>query len=154
TSLWATLSIDELAENMRLQFAAHDVSSHSQIAFLSHSMGGLITRAFLLKNRDVALRTKLVYFFSTPTTGSEVAQIATLILRNPQLSKMQTMRSADYLGDLQRQWLSAEFGIPSYCAYEKRKTYGLEVVTQASASSLCTKRLDPIDADHLNIVKP
>jgi len=42
TSLWATLSIDELAEHMRLQFAAHDVSSHPRIAFLSHSMGGLI----------------------------------------------------------------------------------------------------------------
>lgn len=55
---------------------------------------------------------------------------------------------------MQRQWLSAGFDIPSFCAYETRKTFGLSVVTQASASNLCNRRLDPIDADHLTIVKP
>jgi pimeloyl-ACP methyl ester carboxylesterase len=150
----AAFSIDEIAENLRLYLEVDDVSSHENIVFIAHSMGGLVTRAYLLKNREVAARTRLIYFFSTPTTGSEIAAIGSLVLSNPQLTKMKPMNSAEYLADLQRQWLAAQFKIPSYCAYELRKTIGVDVVTQASATNLCTKRLDPIDADHLSIVKP
>jgi triacylglycerol esterase/lipase EstA (alpha/beta hydrolase family) len=67
TALWATMSIDELAENMRLQFEANGVSRYKRVIFLTHSMGGLVTRAYLLKNRDIATRTAFAYFFSTPT---------------------------------------------------------------------------------------
>jgi pimeloyl-ACP methyl ester carboxylesterase len=149
-----TFSIDEIAENMRLQFEADGVSAHREIVFLAHSMGGLVTRAYLLKYRGVAGRVRMIYFFSTPTTGSEIADLAKLISKNPQFGKMKPMQSADYLADLQRTWLAADFPFPSYCAYEKQKVSGILVVTQASAASLCNKHLDPIDADHISIVKP
>jgi len=147
-------SIDEISENMRLRFDADGIPAHREIIFIVHSMGGLVTRAYLLKNRTVVLRTRMAYFYSTPTTGSEIASLATLISNNPQLSKMKPMQSADYLADLQRQWLNAEFKFPSFCAYETRPTYGVKIVTQESALSLCTKRPDPLDADHITIVKP
>jgi triacylglycerol esterase/lipase EstA (alpha/beta hydrolase family) len=147
-------SIDEIAENMRLTLDADLVSDHKEIIFVSHSMGGLVTRAYLNKNRAAADRVRLAYFYSTPTTGSELASIASLVSRNPQLAQMRPMQSAEYLGDLQRQWLDINFQIPSFCAYEKQSTYGVNVVTQASASNLCNRRLDPIDADHITIVKP
>jgi pimeloyl-ACP methyl ester carboxylesterase len=149
-----TFSIDEIAENMRLRFEADGITSHREIVFLTHSMGGLVVRAYLLKYRGVSSRVRFVYFFSTPTTGSEIADLATLISRNSQFAKMKPMQSADYLADLQRSWLDAEFPFPSYCAYEKQKVYGLLIVTQASAASLCSKHLDPIDANHITIVKP
>jgi pimeloyl-ACP methyl ester carboxylesterase len=147
-------SIDEIAESMRLYFDEDRITEYQNIIFVAHSMGGLATRAYLLKNQKVAAKTRLIYFYSTPTTGSEIASIAALASTNPQLAKMQPMKSADYLADLQRQWLAANFSIPSYCAYETQRTYGVNVVTQASASNLCTRRLDPINADHLSIVKP
>lgn len=147
-------SIDEISENMRLFFDADGITAHKDIIFIAHSMGGLATRAYLLKNRKSASRTRLIYFFSTPTTGSEIASLTSLVSANPQLAQMKPMRSPDYLGDLQRQWLSADLNIPSFCAYETRKTYGVSVVTQAGASNLCNKRLDPVDADHITIVKP
>ncbi|WP_354079996.1 alpha/beta hydrolase [Bradyrhizobium sp. S3.5.5] len=147
-------SIDEIAENMRLLFDVDGVSSYENIIFVAHSMGGLTTRAYLLKNRNVAEKTRFIYFFSTPTTGSDIASIASFVSSNPQLALMQPMRSADYLADLQRQWLAAEFHIPSYCAYETQPTLGAMVVKQISSSNLCTKRLDPIDANHISIVKP
>jgi len=147
-------SIDEIAENMRLTLDTDLASDHKEIIFVSHSMGGLVTRAYLNKNRAAADRVRLAYFYSTPTTGSELASIASLVSRNPHLAKMKPMESADYLADLQRQWLDINFQIPSFCAYEKQSTYGINVVTQASASNLCNRRLDPIDADHITIVKP
>lgn len=155
TGFWSTMSIDELAENMRSVLSVNHVTAYHRIVFLSHSMGGLITRAYLLKNRDIAGRTSFAYFFSTPTTGSQVASIVSVALSSPQISKLKAMKSDDYLADMLRQWLSAGFEFPSYCAYEKRLTSGLSlVVDMASASALCTKALDPIDADHIQIVKP
>jgi pimeloyl-ACP methyl ester carboxylesterase len=149
-----TFSIDEIAENMRLRFEADGVTNHKEIVFLTHSMGGLAARAYLLKYQGVASRVRFIYFFSTPTTGAEVATLATLMSKNPQFGQMRPMQSADYLANLQRSWLDAEFPFPSYCAYEKQKAYGFLIVTQASAASLCNKHLDPIDADHITIVKP
>ena len=149
------LSIDELAENLRLYLDTSGVASHKRIIFLTHSMGGLVTRAYILKyQRRIAERTAFIYFYSTPTTGSELASLARLVSRNPQLEGMKVETSQGYLANLQRQWLDAELSIPSYCAYETQPTYRLPVVTQASASNLCTKRLDPIEADHITIVKP
>jgi triacylglycerol esterase/lipase EstA (alpha/beta hydrolase family) len=76
TGFWATLSIDELAENMRAVLISDGLNAYRKLVFVSHSMGGLVTRAYLLKNRDIAGRTAFAYFFSTPTTGSQRASIA------------------------------------------------------------------------------
>jgi triacylglycerol esterase/lipase EstA (alpha/beta hydrolase family) len=122
TAMWATMSIDELAENMRLQLNANGIPDHQRLVFLAHSMGGLVTRAYLLKNRDVAARTSFAYFYSTPTAGSQVASLASLLSQNPQFDKMKPMDAENYLADLLRQWLAADFKIPSYCAYEKQST--------------------------------
>ncbi|MET4153827.1 hypothetical protein [Bradyrhizobium sp. RT7b] len=154
TSMWATLSIDELAENMRLQLKANRVSDYQRLVFLVHSMGGLVTRDYLLKNRDAAARTRFIYFLSTPTTGSQVALLATLLSRTPQLDKMKPMNAEDFLADQLRQWLAADFKIPSYCAYERQPTDGLLIVPLQSASALCNKAIDPINANHIEISKP
>ena len=159
TGLRASSSIDELAENMRSVLLADAVSNYHKIVFLSHSMGGLVTRAYLLKNREVAGHTLFAYFFSTPTTGSEIASIAgyfaNRFINSPQLNELHKLADDTYLADLLRNWLSADFRFPSYCAYEKRETMGvLLVVGMDSAVSLCTKAVDPIDADHFGIVRP
>jgi pimeloyl-ACP methyl ester carboxylesterase len=149
-----TFSINEVAENMRLIFNSDHVSAYSNIVFIAHSMGGIAVRNYLLKYRPVADHVRMIYFFSTPTTGSEIANLVGLIKKNPQTSELKIMDSVDYLANVQRDWLAAGFNIPSYCAYERRPTYGVLVVTQASATNLCNKALDPIDADHISIVKP
>ncbi|MBR0814887.1 alpha/beta hydrolase [Bradyrhizobium diazoefficiens] len=152
----SSFSISELAENARLIFEAQGVSDYQDIVFVAHSMGGLVLRAYLLRYRPVAEKTRLIYFFSTPSTGSEIASLAGLFSSSPQLFAMKPMdrNATGYLSDLLRDWLAADLKIPSFCAYEKQPTYGVMVVTLASASNLCNKRLDPVQADHINIVKP
>lgn len=154
TSYWAELSIDELAENMRLNLKTNGITNFSDVVFLVHSMGGLVTRAYLLKNRDLASKVKFIYFYSTPTTGSQVASIASLASDNPQFSQMKLMDADSFLADQLRQWLAADFRIPSYCAYEKKKTHGKMIVEIGSSSVLCTEPLDPMNYDHIQIVKP
>jgi len=154
TGFWATLSIDELAENMRADLTANKVSTYKKIIFVSHSMGGLVTRAYLLKNKDAASRTSFAYFYSTPTTGSQIASLVQYISSSQQIVKMKAMNAEDYLADVYRQWLAAQFEFPSYCAYEKRATSGIIIVTMTSAAALCTRALVPIDTNHTDIVKP
>jgi hypothetical protein len=67
---------------------------------------------------------------------------------------MGSVNAVSYLADLNRHWLNAHLGIPSHCAYEKRPTYGFEIVEMGSASTLCDRGLDPIDTNHIDIVKP
>lgn len=154
TTLWASMSVDELADTIRPRLSSDGIPDYQRIVFLAHSMGGLITRSYLLKNRDVAAKVGFIYFLSTPTAGSQIASIATLISRNPQFSTMKPMNAEDFLADVLRQWLSADFRIPSYCAYEKLPTYGMMVVDFNSASALCNKALDPISESHITIAKP
>jgi pimeloyl-ACP methyl ester carboxylesterase len=149
-------SIDELAESMRLHLEAKEVLAHREIIFVTHSMGGLVTRSLLTKYREHAKKVKFIYFFATPTTGSSIASLARIISSNPQFEKMMPMTSDGYLADLQRTWLASPelAAIPSYCAYEQKSTMGVQIVDQQSATNLCNTRLDPINANHIDIVKP
>ncbi|MGA4278372.1 esterase/lipase family protein [Ralstonia nicotianae] len=151
----SSYNINELAEDMRLTLAA-PLTSHKRVIFLVHSMGGLVVRQFLLKYRDVADQVGFIYFYATPTTGSPMATLAALFSRNPQLGDLKPMRSDEYLANLQRDWLASGVlrAIPAFCAYEMRPLLTTRVVEQESASNLCNQPLDPIDANHIDIVKP
>ena len=151
-----SFSIDELADHMRLVLKSSEVLKHPEIIFLVHSMGGLVTRAFLLKYREYADKVGFIYFFATPTSGSPTATLAKIVSGNPQLGKMTPMKSDGYLANGQRQWLASPqlTQLPSYCAYEMKNTFGLKVVEQQSATHLCNRPIDPIDRNHIDIVKP
>ncbi|HEY3616384.1 MAG TPA: hypothetical protein VGK96_06190, partial [Candidatus Sulfotelmatobacter sp.] len=90
---------DELADDVNVQLAVNKVSNYKNIIFISHSMGGLVTRAYLLKHREIATKVRFLFFLSTPTTGSEIASYAQLLLSNPQLAKMEINVAEEYLGD-------------------------------------------------------
>ena len=152
----SSYNINELAEDIRLALSDAVIPNHKRIIFVVHSMGGLVVRQYLLKYRDVADQVAFVYFYATPTTGSPMATLATLFSHNPQLGNLRPMKADEYLGNLQRDWLAVPRlrAIPSYCAYETRNTLTVRIVEQESATNLCNRRLDPIDTNHIDIVKP
>jgi pimeloyl-ACP methyl ester carboxylesterase len=149
-------SIDEISEDMRNQLNIDNVNTHNHIIFLAHSMGGLVVRSYLLKYREIAPKIELIYFFATPTTGSPFATLGSIVSKNPQFGNMQSISDPDSaLGPLQTAWLAANFKFPSYCGYETIPVFGNNiVVSRESATNLCNRRLDPIQEDHINIVKP
>jgi hypothetical protein len=97
---------------------------------------------------------RFLFFFATPTAGSPYALLGALVSSNPQFKELYPMDPDSYLAPLLRNWLDAGMGLKSFCAYETQTFYGQIVVDLPSASNLCTEPLDPIDADHFNIVKP
>jgi pimeloyl-ACP methyl ester carboxylesterase len=151
----SSYTIDELVEDLRRNLASDEIFlKHKKVFFLCHSMGGLVVRAFLTRYPKYASQVPMIYFFSTPTTGAQSAKWATLVARNPQIKGMLPTDENEYLASVQKGWLAAQFPIASYCGYETRDTYGIRVVDQASATNLCNRHLDPIDANHFDIVKP
>lgn len=153
--LGSSYNINELAEDMRLSLAG-PMAAHDRVIFLAHSMGGLVVRQYLLKYREIAEKVAFTYFYATPTTGSPMAALASIISRNPQIGNLKPMNVDEYLGNLQRDWLASSSlrTIPAYCAYETRPLLVSRVVEQESATNLCNQYLDPIDANHIDIVKP
>jgi hypothetical protein len=159
TSINADLTPGQVADDMRMVLKSNGVSDRKQLIFLSHSMGGIVTRAYLLNNRDIAEKTVLLQFYSTPTNGSSLGAIATVASRlgiwsNSQATNLSSNIEKNYLGNQVMQWQNARFSIPSYCAYEEDTTFGFKVVPFESATALCNALLTPVEANHFDIVKP
>jgi pimeloyl-ACP methyl ester carboxylesterase len=154
-------SIDELADHLRRHLRDDNViANHKRIIFIAHSMGGLIVRAYLLKYREQVPpdQISLLYFFSTPSTGTDLANFGRFLSKNPQLADMRKMTTggSGVLAAWDAQWNSSPYArrVASFCAYETLQTHGMQVVQRESAEHLCNRRLDPILADHIDIVKP
>ena len=166
--LGASLTINELAEQMRLRFDDDRIlASYKSIVFLCHSMGGLVVRNYLLKYRDAVSHVPMIYFFATPTVGSDVANIVQLFWQTPlgklvgrfkspnhQFDDLIPWKDGNYVANLALGFHAAHFKINKFCAYETRPTKGIKIVSQISATYDCDERLDPMEADHPGIVKP
>jgi Tfp pilus assembly protein PilF len=158
-----SLSIDELARQLRIVLDANGVTQHRSLIFVAHSMGGLVVRDFLIKYHDAADKTRFILLLATPTTGATIANWATLVSDSPQFTGMLRVRGADtsFLTSIRDNWFAAglEKKISSYCAYEKKEIkrgwfVWVLVVDQTSATSLCNTEPVAVQADHEEIAKP
>ena len=96
-----------------------------------------------------------IFFYSTPETGSQLAQLGRLFSADPLLDQMFPGDKNSYLLNLENEWIAANFGIKRYCAYEKRPVNGILVVDRLSGTRNCTNNTPvPINKDHSEIVKP
>jgi hypothetical protein len=140
---------------MRLILANDEVfKKHKRVIFLCHSMGGIVVRGFLKRYSFNAPQVPLIYFFSTPTAGAHITQLARFLSKNPQLGGMLPADSENYVNNLEHDWRAMPYHVNSRCAYETEKTYGFKIVDEQSAASLCDGPLDPINTNHIDIVKP
>jgi len=138
------------------------ISDHDQIGFVAHSMGGLVTRAFLVQERLPPTKVPFIYFFGTPSAGANAASIAKVVSKNAQFRNMSASVKGSYVDDLARKWLATSqdqaTGYPrriwSYCAYERKEFLGFIIVDQASATHLCNVPPRAILSDHIDMVKP
>jgi hypothetical protein len=154
--------IQELAARLKDFLVTDRVLDHAEIVFLVHSMGGLVTRAFLVSQRAPAAKTPMIYFFATPTAGANVTEIAHHLSDNPQLADMQPLSDGGYVKTLREQWLQTSDdpslnypnAIASFCAYELLDVWHVRIVTELSATYLCNKSTRAVRADHIGIVKP
>ncbi len=152
--LSSSFSIDDAADDLEQRLRLAGVLKHKQIIFVAHSMGGLVVEAFLLRYRGVAAQTPIVLLYSTPHEGSEISSIAKLISDNPGLETMISGDKNQYLRRLESDWRNSGFATQIKCAFELKDTYKVRIVTRLSATRPCAGSSTPVDADHIDIVKP
>ncbi|HZQ25196.1 MAG TPA: alpha/beta hydrolase [Terriglobales bacterium] len=148
------MTIDEVVSNLKSRLDSDEVfTKHREVVFVAHSLGGLIVQRFLLTHRELARQVPFIYFFSTPETGAQIAQLGHLFSQDPLLKEMFPGNSNDYLLNLESEWRNAGFAIHRYCAYEKQPLSGVLVVDRLSGTRSC-ERVVAINENHSTIVKP
>ena len=68
--------------------AAGIFEKYKRVYFLCHSMGGVIVRAYLIEYPNKASQVPMIYFFSTPTGGAEIARLGKFLSLNRQMGKL------------------------------------------------------------------
>jgi hypothetical protein len=150
-----TMNLDEVATNLNNRLVADEVfSRHREVIFVCHSLGGLVVQRLLLKFREYHQQVPFIYFFSTPETGVEIANLASVFSSEPLLKVLLPGDTNEYLQSMETDWKAAQFHIQRFCAYEKRKYKGVLVVDRLSGTRNCDGVPIPINEDHLGIVKP
>jgi triacylglycerol esterase/lipase EstA (alpha/beta hydrolase family) len=99
-------SIVDLADQLRGDLDDHHVfEDHQKVVFLAHSMGGIVVREFLLNQQSRLAKVPMIFFYATPTNGSELAVLSKLASSNPQLRGMVPVEGNDLLQSIQSMWL-------------------------------------------------
>ena len=164
---WAKKEMDmfERASNV-LELIAGNGIGVRPIVFVSHSLGGILTKLLLRKASEaldedwkrISEATKLVVFLSTPHTGSALASVLNAV---PFTSTQIRLLSNEtgFLHELNehyRNLATEREDLSTAVYYEKHLTKKLAVVVERSAADPGVVRTTPVavDKDHINICKP
>jgi len=152
-------SIDQAVADMSLHLRNSHVLDHKQIIIVAHSMGGLVAERFLLTFQTaVGNKVPLLFLYSTPQEGAAITRVVTRVSRNPGVEQMLPGGNNQYLANLEQEWRQAQedrrISTKIVCAYELQPTYGITIVDQLSGTRFCSGVSYPIDANHIDIVKP
>jgi len=131
------MTIDEVTDNLNQRLIDAKVfSKHRQVVFVCHSLGSLVVQRLLLRYRDYAKQVPLIYFYGTPQTGAQIANVGRVFSADPLLAPGE---SNDYLMSLESDWRGGSFPTRRYCAYEKMRYKCVLVVDQLSGTRNCDK---------------
>lgn len=139
---------------------------HRPIVFVTHSLGGILTKLFLRKAseapdddwRRISEATKLVVFLSTPHTGSAIASALDVL---PFTSKQVKLLANETgflheLNEFYRHFANGREDFSTAVYYEKHLTKRATVVVTREDADPGVGGTTPVgvDKDHINICKP
>jgi tetratricopeptide (TPR) repeat protein len=167
-AIGASSSVEQIAQRLLQQTTdARIFSAYPRVYFITHSMGGLVTKRMLNElytpARVAELRkVRAVVFLSTPAQGAPLADIAAWISMNPQMNDLRPADFNTFLQSLENDWQTLlrdrdrarEFYPQAYCAYETLPTHGARVVTSVYAATRCDNTPYAMDFDHIAMAKP
>jgi hypothetical protein len=167
---WASkeMTLFETAEGALEYLASYDIGTRP-LAFITHSLGGLLTKQMLRTAKETSTdgwnaigeHTRLVAFIATPHSGASLAQVLKSGLPSLASAHVAALTNdSGHLDDLTKAYREITAGavipIRTLAYYEKYKTNGLTIVTdQYSADpGVQGTRAIAVEADHISICKP
>ncbi|MBV8280552.1 MAG: alpha/beta hydrolase, partial [Candidatus Eremiobacteraeota bacterium] len=141
-------------------------SVYDEIDFITHSMGGLITKRMLIllntpQNAEKLWRVRTVLLISVPSMGAPLAKIAHAVSSNPQFRDMDPDTSEALLRQWDEDWDSLMTSRTqkrpyprAFVAYETKTVEGIEVLPDVFRQRASDQRPIAFDENHIDIVKP
>lgn len=164
-----TKSIDDLAIFLWKELSAEQVwTTHREVVFVCHSLGGSVVERMLLLNRQAADQVPFIVFYGTPHAGAFIAQLAAVFNGDPILRELIPGDETSYLARVDTTWRAGHLsGLHRFCAFEGedtgvqggwRRYFGahIRVVRYYSATYGCDSStpVAEILSDHIGMVKP
>lgn len=161
-----TMPLTDRATNILALLDSYDVGDRP-IAFVTHSLGGLLIKQMLRHARDqkqqgwreIVGQTRGIVFLATPHSGSDLANwisyLSTIFRKTVSVDELKT--NSPQLLELNR-WFRNNFrdlGINVHVYFEKYPTSGVLVVDATSADPGIENVIPiPLDYDHIKICCP
>lgn len=155
--VWAAdPGLDKLAARVVTDMQLGALAGYGSVAFVAHSMGGLVTQRALLNAPDLARRTSHVLLYGTPSGGLKKATLGWLL--KPQLRHMSA--GGAFVTTLRQDW-QARFGEPGAMPFQFRAVAGERDEFVPADSALGPFRAPPfadctavVPGTHTSMVKP
>lgn len=144
-----TVKIDEISELLKTEILV-TLRVYNEIIIVAHSMGGLVTKSYILKCLEEQLNHKCVLFISlaVPHKGSELATFGGLFSSNEQISGLRPL--SEYINDANKQWEECKQELLPQLVY----IYGIHDSVVPKVSAAPSQPCHAVDHDHLSISKP
>ena len=129
-----------------------EIGKYDQIAFVAHSMGGLVVQRMLLENQDIAKRVSHLIMLGTPSNGLKKAGFVRYLKR--QLRNM--AHNSDFIVSLRREW-GKRFPSFSETPFRLAVTAGASdqfVPIESCHEGFPDEARFVVQGDHLSMVKP
>lgn len=151
TGVWkAAPPIDKLAGLLRTVSSMGDLADYKSIAFVAHSMGGLIVQRALIDDRTLAQRVGHVVLFGTPSGGLKKAS-----LFRRWKKQIRDMRVASpFIKDLRERWQENFGNDPPFHLLAVAGSEDEFVPARSSLEEFPESQRAIVFGDHVSIVKP
>lgn len=145
------LDISSIADFMRSTIR-YQCESYKNIIIIAHSMGGLVSKSFIIKEIQDIGDTKVRLFLSlaVPHKGTNLASISSFIkIKNIQINELQPLN--DTIDSLNREWIKIKHPKTVYFVGEYD-----DVVDKNSEIAFDKEKEDAVycNDDHISISKP
>lgn len=142
--------VDELS-NLLFSQVTITLRNYNDIILVAHSMGGLVSKSFILKSLATnSTRVKLYISLAVPHNGSNLALLGKAIFNNPQIEDLKSL--GERIDDLNREWISRSSVLPETIYYQGAYD---EVVPKTSSVAYDARNNTEVvysDTDHFSIL--
>ncbi len=145
------LSIEDLADLLYSQIQIN-LKNYEKIIIIAHSMGGLVSKACIIKSIERKSNTNISSYFSlaVPHNGSNLANLGKAILNNPHVKDLAPLE--EFINNINVKWLSLD-NLPKTTYYQGKAD---EIVPKTSSIGYDKRQIEPVfsDDDHFSILRP
>ena len=121
------LSIDDLSDLLLTEVDV-TLANYKKIVLVGHSMGGLVSKSYILKALKKESKVHLYISMAVPHNGAKLADLAKIIFNSPQIENLRPLE--EYNNQITKQWIANRDRLPKTIYHQGKLD---NVVSQTSS---------------------